>query len=76
MYRHTKPLLNEPGLREQMSRHLDDEGTKRSQQLPKLKSAEACFREGWRDAVRGQTIPLDELWKSINETAEAECDSD
>lgn len=62
--------------KEQMSRHLDTKEPERTQQLPKLKSAEASFREAWRDAVRGQTIPLDELWEGIDETEEAECDSD
>jgi hypothetical protein len=28
--------------------------------------AEECFREGWRDALRGNTIPLSELWDGID----------
>jgi hypothetical protein len=31
-----------------------------------LKPAEECFREGWRDALRGNTIPLSELWDGID----------
>ena len=31
-----------------------------------LKGAEECFREGWRDALRGNTIPLSELWDGID----------
>ena len=31
-----------------------------------LMPAEECFREGWRDAVRGKTIPLAELWDGID----------
>jgi hypothetical protein len=31
-----------------------------------LKAAEDCFREGWQDALRGNTIPLSELWDGID----------
>jgi len=31
-----------------------------------LKPAEECFREGWRDASRGETIPVSELWEGID----------
>lgn len=31
-----------------------------------LKSAEECFRQGWREAMTGQTIPLSELWEGID----------
>lgn len=31
-----------------------------------LKPAEECFREGWRAALRGETIPLSELWDGID----------
>jgi hypothetical protein len=31
-----------------------------------LKPAEECFREAWRDALRGNTIPLSELWDGID----------
>ena len=31
-----------------------------------LKPAEECFREGWRDALRGETIPVSELWEGID----------
>jgi len=31
-----------------------------------LKPAEESFREAWRDALRGDTIPLSELWEGID----------
>jgi len=31
-----------------------------------LKPAEECFREGWRDALRGETITVYELWEGID----------
>ncbi|PYT06535.1 MAG: hypothetical protein DMF60_09195 [Acidobacteria bacterium] len=31
-----------------------------------LKPAEECFREGWRDALRGETIAVSELWEGID----------
>jgi hypothetical protein len=31
-----------------------------------LKPAEESFREGWRDALRGETIPVAELWEDID----------
>lgn len=41
-----------------------------------LKPAVESFREGWRDALRGETSPLSELWDGIDTTEEASCDSD
>ncbi len=31
-----------------------------------LKPAEACFRQGWLEAMRGQTRPVSELWEGID----------
>jgi len=31
-----------------------------------LKPAEESFREAWRDALHGDTIPLSELWDGID----------
>ncbi|MEZ2236337.1 hypothetical protein [Microcoleus sp.] len=31
-----------------------------------LKSAEECFRQGWKEAMTGQTVPLSELWEGID----------
>lgn len=31
-----------------------------------LKSAEDCFRQGWHEAMTGETVPLSELWQEIN----------
>jgi hypothetical protein len=31
-----------------------------------LNSAEESFRQGWHEAMTGQTIPLDELWDGID----------
>ncbi|MGB3266867.1 MAG: hypothetical protein WBA89_23250 [Microcoleus sp.] len=31
-----------------------------------LKSAEECFRQGWKEAMTGQTVPLSELWDGID----------
>jgi hypothetical protein len=31
-----------------------------------LKSAEATFRQGWQEALTGQTMPVSELWKDID----------
>lgn len=31
-----------------------------------LKPAEESFRESWRDALRGETIPVAELWEGID----------
>ncbi|MEG4274869.1 MULTISPECIES: hypothetical protein [unclassified Microcoleus] len=31
-----------------------------------LKSAEECFRQGWHEAMTGQTLPLSELWEGID----------
>lgn len=30
-----------------------------------LKPAEKSFRQGWEEAVNGETIPVDELWTDI-----------
>ncbi len=31
-----------------------------------LKSAEASVRQGWQEAVAGQTLPVSELWEGID----------
>jgi hypothetical protein len=31
-----------------------------------LKPAEESFREAWRDALSGNTMPLSELWEGID----------
>jgi len=31
-----------------------------------LKPAEASFRQGWQEAMAGQTRPLTELWEGID----------
>ena len=31
-----------------------------------LKPAEASFRQGWQEAVAGQTRPVSELWEDID----------
>jgi hypothetical protein len=31
-----------------------------------LKPAEASFRQGWLEAMRGQTRPVSELWEGID----------
>ncbi|WP_228042364.1 MULTISPECIES: hypothetical protein [unclassified Tychonema] len=31
-----------------------------------LKSAEDCFRQGWKEAMTGETVPLSELWQGID----------
>ena len=31
-----------------------------------LKSAEDSFRQGWKEAMDGQTIPVSELWDGID----------
>jgi hypothetical protein len=31
-----------------------------------LKSAEECFRQGWHEAMTGQTVALSELWDGID----------
>ena len=31
-----------------------------------LKSAEECFRQGWHEAMTGETVPLSELWEGID----------
>jgi len=31
-----------------------------------LKPAQASFRQGWKEALRGQTRPIEELWDGID----------
>jgi len=31
-----------------------------------LKSAENSFRQGWEEAMSGETMPVDELWTGID----------
>ena len=31
-----------------------------------LKSAEECFRQGWKEAMTGETVALSELWEGID----------
>ncbi len=31
-----------------------------------LKSAEASFRQGWKEALAGETRPVPELWEGID----------
>ena len=31
-----------------------------------LKSAEESLRQGWQEALRGETRPVSELWEDIN----------
>jgi hypothetical protein len=31
-----------------------------------LKPAEASFRQGWQEAMTGQTHPLSELWEGVD----------
>ncbi len=31
-----------------------------------LKSAEDCFRQGWHEAMTGETVPLSKLWQGID----------
>jgi hypothetical protein len=31
-----------------------------------LKPAEESFREGWQEALRGETTPVSELWEGID----------
>lgn len=35
-----------------------------------LKSAEDCFRQGWHEAMTGETVPLSELWEGIDAVIE------
>ena len=30
-----------------------------------LKPAEESFRQGWQEALRGETLPINELWTGI-----------
>lgn len=31
-----------------------------------IKPAEECFRQGWREAQAGQTLPIEKLWEGID----------
>jgi len=31
-----------------------------------LKSAEDSFKQGWQEAMNGETMPVDELWAGID----------
>ena len=31
-----------------------------------LKSADDSFRQGWQEAMTGETMPIDELWDGID----------
>jgi len=31
-----------------------------------LKSAESSFRQGWKEAMSGETLPIGELWTGID----------
>ena len=35
-----------------------------------LKPAEDCFRQGWHEAMTGETVPLSELWEGIDAAIE------
>ena len=35
-----------------------------------LKSAEDCFRQGWKEAMTGDTVPLSELWEGVDAVIE------
>ena len=48
-------------------------------EYPEFESDQNCFREGWRDAMNGRTIPLSKLWDGIETNVskeEEECDLD
>jgi hypothetical protein len=32
-----------------------------------LKPAESSFRQGWKEAMRGETLPIDDLWTGIDD---------
>jgi len=36
-----------------------------------LKPAEASFRQGWQEAMAGQTLPVSELWEGISSSCDA-----
>jgi hypothetical protein len=36
------------------------------QSIP-LKPAEESFRQGWREALKGDTLPIEDLWSDLNE---------
>ncbi|MBU4226523.1 MAG: hypothetical protein KKC71_11990 [Chloroflexi bacterium] len=31
-----------------------------------LKPAEASFRQGWQEAMKGETLPLEQLWEGVD----------
>lgn len=31
-----------------------------------LKPAEASFRQGWQEAMNGETLPLEQLWEGVD----------
>jgi hypothetical protein len=33
---------------------------------PNLKSAKESLRKGWEEALKGETLPISELWKDID----------
>ncbi|OCR01479.1 hypothetical protein BCD67_18450 [Oscillatoriales cyanobacterium USR001] len=67
----TSPLLELEGTWEEILTHTSELAGHRvrvtviSDNEP-LKSAEDCFRQGWHEAMTGQTIPLSELWEGID----------
>jgi len=67
----TTPLLELEGTWEEILTHASEFAGQRvriiviSDSEP-LKSAEECFRQGWHEAMTGQTIPLSELWEGID----------
>jgi hypothetical protein len=35
-------------------------------QTPKLKTAADSFRQGWKEALSGETLPIEHLWEGID----------
>ena len=31
-----------------------------------LKPAEASFQQGWREAINGETLPIEQLWDGVD----------
>jgi len=31
-----------------------------------LKPAEASFRQGWQEVMKGETLPLEQLWEGVD----------
>ena len=54
----------------------DEEAIDVVRKRTELPSAEQSFREGWRAALLGETIPVSELWEGIEGSEEEECDLD